>query len=47
MHAVFQLENLQKRDHLGNLGMDRRIIILELVYGVDMDWIYLAEDNVW
>jgi hypothetical protein len=36
MYAAFQLENLQKRDHWGNLGMDGRII-LELVlkeYGV-------------
>jgi hypothetical protein len=35
-NATFQLENLQKRDHWGNQGMDGRII-LEFVlkeYGV-------------
>jgi hypothetical protein len=41
VHTVFWLENLKGRDHLGNLGVDRKIILKWILgkrvvlYGLD------------
>jgi hypothetical protein len=47
MHTKFYSEILKGRDHLGDLGIDRRItlkwILKKHVKGVD--WIHLAQDR--
>jgi len=47
MPTVFKLEDLNDRDHLGNLGVDRIIILkcILKVLTVDVDWINLAQNR--
>jgi hypothetical protein len=42
MHAKCWSENLTGRDHMEDLGIDRRTILK----WEDVDWIHLAEDKV-
>jgi hypothetical protein len=45
VYTAFWWENLRERDHLGDPGVNGRII-LRLKYDVeDMDWIELAQDR--
>ena len=47
MHTGFRWGNLKERDHLGDPGVDERIILRWIFrkWDGDMDWIYLAQDR--
>ena len=48
MHTGFWWGNLRERDHLEDLSVDGRIILKEVRWGGDVDWIDLAQDrNRW
>jgi hypothetical protein len=46
-YTGFWLENLEGRDHLGNLGLDGRIILNWIINRVEyVYWIHLSQDRV-
>ena len=47
MHTGFWWGNLRERDHLGDPGVDRKIVVSGIFRKVDgvMDWIDLAQDR--
>jgi len=48
MYTGFWWGNLRERDHLEDLSVDGRIILKEVRWGGDVDWIDLAQDrNRW
>jgi hypothetical protein len=46
MHTVFWSENLKGRDHSEDLGVDERLIIIDVrkIRLECVDWIHLAQD---
>jgi hypothetical protein len=50
MHTEFQLENLQGRNHLRDLGTDGQKILLNWILkekqSEDVEWIHMAQNRV-
>jgi hypothetical protein len=53
MHTIFWLVNLKGQDHLDDLNMDEKLIILKWIFGKlagkGVDWMHLAQnrDHCW
>jgi len=45
LYTGFYRENLRERDHLGDPGLDGRIILRWIFTNWDFDWIELAQDS--
>jgi len=46
MRTTFHLRNLNGKDHLGDLDVDRRVILKLMLKNSGVDWIYVAQDGV-